>query len=407
MEKLYETPKLILSEETVGETKILYRQHKDDEDATQTKIYELTGDVITYSFDGEVIKSIIFEGFDELPGYMNKYGYGFVDRTLNSFFRHQFNDKRINTLKVSDNLKSGKNRSTIKINNTEIEKLISTLNQEQRACNDSKNILIKNYLVSIFPEFAYDSKETNNNKNLILRNLNKRLLDQLTSEEVEKIGKFFIDASQKFKRPDIVKKMSLGLQKTAKFLTLQKIVAQYESLLEKDPPESQWQEFFNEYIKLFDSRYVHILDYKNISTGLTKYPDIVLVDIYGYIDFYELKKSSTPLLSYDKSHKTWFFSKDVSMVISQASDYLQKAKDNSLSYSKTIKEETATEEVDGLEVSIINPKVIIVAGSRSQLNTQKKLNHFKNLRDSLKDIEFILYDELLERLRNLLDSIKA
>jgi hypothetical protein len=140
---------------------------------------------------------------------------------------------------------------------------------------------------------------------------------------------------------------------------------------------------------------------------LTKYPDIVLVDIYGYIDFYELKKSSTPLLSYDKSHKTWFFSKDVSMVISQASDYLQKAKDNSLSYSKTIKEETATEEVDGLEVSIINPKVIIVAGSRSQLNTQKKLNHFKNLRDSLKDIEFILYDELLDRLRNLLDSIKA
>lgn len=407
MEKLYETPKLILSEETVGETKILYRQHKDDVDATQTKIYELTGDVIIYSYDGEVIKSIVFEGFEELPGYMNKYGYGFADRALNNFFRYQFNDNRINTLKISDNLKSGKSRSTIKINNTEIEKLISTLNQEQRACNDSKNILIKNYLVSIFPEFAYDSKETNNNKNLILRNLNKRLLDQLTSQEVEKIGKFFIDASQKFKRPDIVKKMSLGLQKTAKFLTLQKIVSQYESLLEKDPPESQWQEFFNEYIKLFDSRYVHILDYKNISTGLTKYPDIVLVDIYGYIDFYELKKSSTPLLSYDKSHKTWFFSKDVSMVISQASDYLQKAKDNSLSYSKTIKEETATEKVNGIEVSIINPKVIIVAGSRSQLNTQKKLNHFKNLRDSLKDIEFILYDELLDRLKNLLDSIEA
>ena len=407
MVKLYETPKLILSEETVGDTKILYRQHKSDEKATQTKIYEVKDDTITYSFDGTVIKSIMFEGFDELPGYMNKYGYGFNDRILNTFFKFQFDDTRINKLRISEDLKSGKTRSTLKINSTEIEKLITSLNQEQRACNDSKSILIKNYVITIFPELAFDSRETNNNKSLILRNLNKRLLDQLTSEDVERIGKFFVDASQKFKRPDIVKRMSLGLQKTAKFLTLQKIVAHYESLLEKDPPERQWQEFFNEYIKLFDSRYVHILDYKNISTGLTKYPDIVLVDIYGYIDFYELKKSSTPLLSYDKSHKTWYFSKDVSMVISQASDYLQKAKDNSLSYSKTIKEETATEEMDGLEVSIINPKVIIVAGCKSQLNTAKKLNHFKNLRDSLKDIEFILYDELLDRLKNLLDSIKA
>jgi hypothetical protein len=407
MEKLYETPKLILFEDVIGEKRILYRQHKGDEEANQIKIYEIDNGLFKYSFEGEVIKSIIFEGFEELPDIINKYGYGFQDKSLNNFFRNHFKDSRIASLKITAVSKSGRNRSVLILNTKELGKLLNALHQEQRACNDTKNILIKNFLVSIFPAFAFDQKETNNNKTLILRNLNKKLIDQLTADEVETFGKFYLNASQKFKRQDIVKKMSIGLQKTTKFLTLQKIIKHNEALLIKDPPESQWQEFFNDYITLFDSRYAHILDYKNISTGLTKYPDLVLVDIYGYIDFYELKKSSTPLLSYDKSHKTWFFSKDVSMVISQASDYLQKAKDNSLSYSKTIKEETATEKVSGLEVSIINPKVIIVAGSRQQLNSPKKLNHFKNLRESLKDIEFILYDELLDRLKNLLDTIKA
>lgn len=133
---------------------------------------------------------------------------------------------------------------------------------------------------------------------------------------------------------------------------------------------------------------------------------MVLVDIYGYIDFYELKKSSTPLIQYDSSHKTWYWTKDVSMVIAQATDYLQKSKENAISYTKAIKEETETESEEGIDVNIINPRVIIVAGSTKELNTTKKLNHFKNLRESLKDIEFVLYDELLERLKNLLDKIK-
>ncbi len=121
----------------------------------------------------------------------------------------------------------------------------------------------------------------------------------------------------------------------------------------------------SDFVTLFDSRYVHKLNYKNIATGITKYPDLVLVDIYGYLDFYELKKSGTKLLQYDKSHKTWYWSKDVSMVISQASDYLQKAKENALSYSQGIKTETETETEEGLKVSIINPRAIIVIGTNT------------------------------------------
>lgn len=405
-EQFQETKKLILFEEKVGDKKIVYRQHKEDEEKELVKIYEQKGKDYFFDYDGQTIKQIELRDFEEIPYLFNSFGYGFNDNTINSFFRYKFDDNRVNKIIISEEIESKKVHKNLFLNLNDLSTLISSTNQEQRACNDTKKILIKNFLVDIFPEIAFDYKETNNNKKLILRNLNQKLIDQLTADDIEKIGDFYVDASKKYKRADLVKRMTFGLQKNAQILTLQEIIAKYESLLKENPPESSWQKFFDEYITLFDTRYAHKINYKNIATGITKYPDLVLVDIYGYIDFYELKKSSTPLIQYDKSHKTWYWTKDVSMVIAQATDYLQKSKENAINYTKAIKEETETESEEGIDVNIINPRIIIVAGSTKELNTKKKLNHFKNLRESLKDIEFVLYDELLERLKNLLDKIK-
>lgn len=405
-EQFLETKKLLLFEETVGDKKIVYRQHKEDEEKEFVKIYEQKGKDYFFNYDGQSINQIELRDFDEIPYLFSSFGYGFSDNTVNSFFRYQFDDKRISKIIISEEIESKKVSKNLFLNLNDLSALISSTNQEQRACNDTKKILIKNFLVDIFPEIAFDYKETNNNKKLILRNLNQKLIDQLTADDIEKIGDFYVNAAKKYKRADLVKRMTFGLQKNAQILTLQEIIIKYESLLKENPPESSWQKFFDEYITLFDTRYAHKINYKNIATGITKYPDLVLVDIYGYIDFYELKKSSTPLMKYDSSHKTWYWTKDVSMVIAQATDYLQKSKENAISYTKSIKEETETESEEGIDVNIINPRVIIVAGSTKELNTKKKLNHFKNLRESLKDIEFVLYDELLERLKNLLDKIK-
>lgn len=405
-EQIRETKKLILFEKKVGDKKIVYRQHKEDEEKKHVKIYEQKGKDYFFDYDGKTIKQIELRDFEEIPYLFSSFGYGFSDNTVNSFFKYQFDDDRINKIIISEQIESKKNRKSLFLNLNDLSQLISSTNQEQKACNDTKKILIKNFLVDLFPEIAFDYKETNNNKKLILRNLNKKLINQLTADDIEKIGNFYVDASKKYKRADLVKRMTFGLQKNAQILTLQEIIGKYENLLKENPPESHWQKFFDDYITLFDTRYAHKINYKNIATGITKYPDLVLVDIYGYIDFYELKKSSTPLIRYDSSHKTWYWTKDVSMVIAQATDYLQKSKENAISYTKAIKEETETESEEGIDVNIINPRVIVVAGSTKELNTKKKLNHFKNLRESLKDIEFVLYDELLERLKNLLDKIK-
>lgn len=406
MKEIKNTEKLILFEETTKSVKKVFRQNKDDEKNEKVLIYTIEKGNIIYEFESEFVKKIIVENTEEFPSFLSQYGYGFSERSLNNFLRFNFNDDKIDTIVLSETKQSSRNKKQLILSYDDIENLLKSINQEQRACNDTKKILIKNLIVDIFPDVNFDHSETNNNKDLILRNLNDKLIEKLTANEIEQIGNFYVKATRKFKASHIIKKMTSGLMKNAQILTLQEIIIKYEKLLEDNPAESEWQKFFDEYITLFDSRYVHKINYKNIATGITKYPDLVLVDIYGYVDFYELKKSGTPLIQYDSSHKTWFWSKEVSMVVSQVSDYLQKAKENALSYSKAIKDETETETEEGLNVNIINPRAIIVIGHTNQLDTEKKRNQFKNLRESLKDIEFVLYDELLERLKNLLDTIK-
>lgn len=406
MNQINETKKLILFDEYKGCIRYVYRQNKEDETETKVLIYKEKDGDIEYEFEGEKIKCIIIENCTDFPPFLSAYGYGFSENSLNYFFRGFSKTDGITTILLSESRESGRIGENLVINFSDIEDLIVAINQEQRACNDTKRILIKNFIVSIFPEVNFDYQETNNNKDLILRNLNDKLIDKLTANDIQQIGEFYVKATRKFKAAHIVKKINSGLLKNAQLITLQEIIKKFEKLLIDNPAESSWQNFFNEYITLFDTRYVHKIDYKNIATGITKYPDLVLVDIYGYIDFYELKKSGTEIIKYDENHKTWYWSKDVSMVISQVTDYLQKAKENSLSYAQSIKTETETETEEGLKVNIINPRAIIVIGTTSQLDTEKKKNQFKTLRESLKDIEFVLYDELLDRLKNLLDKIK-
>lgn len=405
MKQIKETDKLLIFEEETGAVKKIYRQAKDDAEEKKILIYSYVKSNLEYEFEGETIKKLVIESH-EIPSFLSSYGYGFQEKSLNNFFRFYFLNSEVDKIILSETKTSSKSGKSLIFNYYDVENLLSSINQEQRACNDTKKILIKNLIVQAFPKVNFDFQETNNNKDLILRNLNDKLIEKLTAAEIQQVGDFYVKAARKFKAGHIIKKMTAGLFKNAQILTLHEIIKKYEKLLSDNPVESEWQKFFDEYITLFDSRYVHKINYKNIATGLTKFPDLVLVDIYGYIDFYELKKSGTPLIQYDGSHKTWFWSKEVSMVIAQASDYLQKAKENALSYSKAIKTETETDTETGLEVNIINPRAIIVIGTTSQLDTEKKKHHFKNLRESLKDIEFVLYDELLERLKNLLDTIK-
>ena len=385
---------------------VYYRLDKENEEEGYVKTYTISRTQIKYPYSGEQIKEIILLDYKELPKFVSDIGYGFSNKSINNFFRFKITGS-IKKLIISPSLPSKENKGKFTINEKDLLSLTSSINQEQRACEDTKKALIASFLNKYFPSLGFKHRQTNNNKDLILRNLNQKLIEQLTADDIERVGRFYIDATKKYKRNDLVRRMLLDLQKNSQLMTLQDVIRRYESLLEEDPLEKEWQKFFDENITLFDNRYIKRLEKKNIALGITKYPDLVLVDIYGYIDFYELKRKKTRLLQYDESHKNYYWSADISKTIAQAADYLQKARENSQSFSKAIKNETSTDSGEGLEVNIVNPRAIIVAGSSEDLENDKMKDQFKNLRESLKDIEFLLYDELLERLKNLLRNVNV
>ena len=52
-------------------------------------------------------------------------------------------------------------------------------------------------------------------------------------------------------------------------------------------------------------------------------------------------------------------------------------------------------------IRVVRPRGYIVAGTSKQFHGEKESGDFHKLGAALKNINFILYDELLERLKNL------
>jgi len=55
----------------------------------------------------------------------------------------------------------------------------------------------------------------------------------------------------------------------------------------------------------------------------------------------------------------------------------------------------------GIDLQVLRPKGYIIAGTKSELKNIKAAEDFKKLRSSHKNIDFILYDELLENLKSI------
>jgi hypothetical protein len=59
----------------------------------------------------------------------------------------------------------------------------------------------------------------------------------------------------------------------------------------------------------------------------------------------------------------------------------------------------------GIEISIVRPKGYIVAGLRSELSTAKMKDDFRILSEALKNIDIVLYDDLLNNLESFVKKI--
>ena len=228
----------------------------------------------------------------------------------------------------------------------------------------------------------------------------QKVADKLNEEDLQALSGFFpkiFEASLKGKR-GALKAHRNALVQNSKSVTdriiLDDVIEEFDAKLKKKTSEEDWQKFLRDKVFRFLANYITSIDKQNVSIDVS-YPDFVLVDVYGFIDVFEIKRNDTELLAFDASHDNYYWKPEVARAIAQIENYIDAVIRNAAEYTKSVRRKK------GVDIKVIRPRGYIVAGSSRQFKTEKEMEDFRKLSVSLRNISFIVYDELLERLKNL------
>ena len=198
------------------------------------------------------------------------------------------------------------------------------------------------------------------------------------------------------KAPSKVKIVAEGIKKSKK-VYLQKIITEFETKLAANGSEATWQKFLNDHILMLLNSYAHVIEHQSVElTG--KFPDFMLIDAYGYLDVYEIKKPSTKLFGYDSGRKNYYWSAELARAITQTEKYMSSVQRHRFELESKFGK-------NQVKAHIVRPRGFIIAGKRSYLKNEDTHLDFRVLNDSLKNIDVICFDDLLDNLKALLDRI--
>lgn len=394
-----------IDKDILQETKdgrIIYYRKNDDGSRDNLYIKDKINKTIEYFINNFVAMSILLDGFDDLPDFVKPVGKNFKTGGLGYYLNKYFQEKGISSLVISSRQKSSCLGKKIILNIEDFEKLRKMVIAVKRKSSVELQQTILSVLSSLFPQYFYSTKNISikTSKNSLLNAIDMTDINDLTENDVTKITDFAFRASKRFKRADISERILLGMKDKIRIQTLEDILTEYKKLLEEEPNEGKWQSFFDKYIRIFDTGYIDNISQVNISVFGTKKPDLMMLDLHNYIDVYELKTTKAHLLGYDESHDNYYWHSDITKVIAQAEKYIKTMQDNSSDIIRAIRTQT------NKNIEIIHPKAIIIAGHSKQLENEKQKQDFKMLRESLKNISFVLYDEFYDRLNNFYELLQ-
>ncbi len=182
-------------------------------------------------------------------------------------------------------------------------------------------------------------------------------------------------------------------------VALSEIISEFEKHLKKSPSESVWGDFLRKNLFLVESRYVHVIERLNVVLASSREVDFGLVDSEGFVDLFEIKKPETTLLSSTQDRGNHYWHTEAVKAIVQAEKYLY----NATQRAATLQQDIGRQK--GIAVNVIRPRAVVIMGSLEQLDTPEKKEDFRVLRMSLRNVEIMLYDELLQSLRNQLGKV--
>lgn len=353
---------------------------------------------------------IVLDGYNDLPAglYLYKSGYGFGKKgtfLLSAIKKHIGGNKPVALVISKKNIKSisGTIRLTVTLPYTEVHNLLVRLGRINEDNNNELREAVASFLSTKFPKkikigaASFDEYQGGEIASILRRtNVGKKL----NEEDLQGLKDFFpkiFESSLKGMRKAVRAERDALISNTKTStdkIFLDDVIKEFEAKLKKKTSEEEWQRFLKNKVFRFLANYVTSIDKQNVSIDVS-YPDFVLVDVYGFIDVFEIKRSETGLMAFDKNHDNYYWKPEVAQAISQIENYIDAVINNAAEYIKAVKRKKH------VDVKIIRPRGYIIAGSSSQFQTEKEMEDFRKLGASLKNISFILYDELLERLKNL------
>lgn len=175
---------------------------------------------------------------------------------------------------------------------------------------------------------------------------------------------------------------------------------QYEAIDEKE-----WQEKIQNIILILYPKYIHYareIRFRGIEKH-DKQPDFLLVDANGFIDIMEIKKADVLLLT--KYRNNYVASRELSGAIQQIEKYIY-----CLNTTDKAKEDVTKQLYAGLPNGVsplvVNPQGILILGRSNYFCDQQKKD-FELIKRQYKHIADIMtYDELAQRLNNIVASLK-
>jgi len=376
---------------------IIYRINR----ARKTGVYKINKD----SWQRDYVKEIQFRGFEQLPSGLYRDGRGFTKPGQRLLRRlHDVFGSRLRLTIAADSASTivRYERSTrVIINHDQLRAFGSRFREIKRASNAELREALQEFVSSEFPgEFGETEHEfVGYAPGTLARVLgNPHVLDNLSMTDRRALQEFF---------PHFVKGMEFSLRSTTNIrfaqeglgatvtVYLGKVVEEYERKLERSSTENTWQRFLQSHILLLLHSYSAVIEKQSVDLD-GKYPDFMLIDPYGYLDIYEIKKPQTPMLKYDSSRGNYYWTPEVCKAISQVENYIDQTTHHRHDIAEKVRRKRGT------QIKIVRPRGFIIAGVRTQIDNEDMEEDFRVLNDSLKNIDIIFYDDLLENIKALL-----
>lgn len=358
------------------------------------------------------LSKIILEGFEGIPPglYLYKSGYGFQKKgtfLLSALKNNLAPTRQLEltiTSKQSKKIKKGALRVFVTLPHLDVKNLLVRLGRINEDSNNELRSEVASFLSTKFPKQIRISTEDFDDYRggevaALLRR--KQVAQKLNEEDLESLKNFFpkiFAVSLQGKKRGVKTERSALIRNTKKVtdrIFLDEVIREFTAnLSKKSLSENDWQKFLSEKVFRFLANYVTMIEKQNVSVSVS-YPDFVLADVYGFVDVFEIKRHDTLLMSLDEDHDNYYWRPDVVKAISQIENYIEEIVRNADDYIRAVKRKK------GVDVRVVRPRGYIIAGTSNQFKNKKESNDFRKLGSSLKNINFILYDELLENLKNL------